>query len=219
MPISSQQISLPNCFDDIALVERLLNGDADALLQIYDRHSALVFAVACHVVRNVQTAEDISQEVFLHLWRKPKSCDSQRGLLATWLAVITRHRAIDYIRKHRKESNLDYTNIPVGESGNCEGYDWVDLDKVRAILRQLPAEHREIFELAYFGGLTHTEIAERTCQALGAVKSRIRSVLKNMRAILANAGQHEADGRKKPQTSSSRSRQITFSRRISPPVQ
>jgi RNA polymerase sigma-70 factor, ECF subfamily len=137
MLMGSPQASLPeapkaNCFDDAALVERLLNGDANALLQIYDRHSALVFTVACHVVHNVQTAEDISQEVFLQLWRKPESYVSQRGLLATWLAVITRHRAIDYIRKYRKESNLDYTNMPVEESGNCAAYDWVDLDKVRA---------------------------------------------------------------------------------------
>jgi RNA polymerase sigma-70 factor (ECF subfamily) len=123
------------------------------------------------------------------------------------------------MRKHRKESNLDYTNIPIEESENCEAYDWVDLDQVGAILRQLPAEHREAFELAYFGGLAHTEIAERTGQAPDAVKNRIRSVLRNMRAILANAGQHEADGRKKPQTSSSRSRQSAFSRHSSSPLQ
>jgi RNA polymerase sigma-70 factor (ECF subfamily) len=197
MPISPQQESFPEA-DDVALVEQLLDGDANALLQIYDRHSALVFTVACHVLHNVQTAEDISQEVFLQLWRKPRSYDSQRGLLATWLVVITRHRAIDYIRKQRKESNLGYTNIPIEESGNCEAYDWVDLDKVRAILKQLPAEHRETFELAYFGGLTHTEIAERTGQALGTVKSRIRSVLKNVRAILANVGQNREDRERSP---------------------
>jgi DNA-directed RNA polymerase specialized sigma24 family protein len=85
---TSQQVSFPKApkatyFDDVALVEN-------------DWHSALVFTVACHVVHDVKAAEYISQEVFLQLWRKPKSYDSQSGVLATWLAVITRHRAIDY---------------------------------------------------------------------------------------------------------------------------
>lgn len=188
MPFTSQGVSLPEVVratsDDQTLMNRLLDRDATALLEIYDRHSQLVFTVACHVVHNRQTAEDISQEVFLQLWNEPQSYNPERGILRTWLTVITRHRAIDYNRKHREEENLDYQNLPVDPSTNCGAYDWVDLDKVRALLQRLPIEQREVFELAYFGGLTHTEITERTGYPLGTVKSRIRLVLKNMRQTL-----------------------------------
>lgn len=173
--------------DDQTLMKQLLDRDASALLEIYDRHSKLVFTVACHVVHNCHTAEDILQEVFLQLWKEPKLFDAERGILRTWLAVVTRHRAIDYIRKLRKEVNLDYESLPICGSANGEGhYDWVDLDKVGALLLRLPIEQREVFELAYFSGLTHTEIAERTGYPLGTVKSRIRVALKSLREILSN---------------------------------
>lgn len=220
--ISSQPGNFPDApqasrFDDVSLMEQLLGGEDHALAEIYDRYSTLVFAVACHVVQNCHTAEDISQEVFLHLWRNPKSYDSQRGLLGPWLAVVTRRRAIDHIRKLRKESKLDYMALPIEETRKCDAYDWVDLEKVRAILKQIPGERREAFELAYFGGLTHTEIAERTGLALGTVKSRIRRVLENMRVTLANVQQCGNAKDNKPSVPPSRPRTSVFSHQFTPP--
>ena len=170
--------------DDVELMQKMAAGDDQALLEVYDLYSPLVYTIAFHVLRNAHSAEDISQEIFLQLWRDPAAYNPQRGRLRAWITVIARHRAIDHLRRQQKESQLPDGVLAIDRPGGRQFDHSLDLRKVRAICKRLPASQREVLELAYFGGLTHSEIVARTGAPLGTVKSRIRLALQNLRRIL-----------------------------------
>jgi RNA polymerase sigma-70 factor, ECF subfamily len=179
--------------EDVALMQKIAAGDDQALLEVYDLYSPLVYAIAFHVLRNAHAAEDISQEIFLQLWRDPAAYNPQRGRLRTWITIIARHRAIDHLRRQQKESQLPDGVLAIDRLGGRQFDHSLDLRKVRAICKRLPASQREVLELAYFGGFTHSEIVARTGEPLGTVKSRIRLALQNLRRILLG---DEKTGRK-----------------------
>ncbi|HEX8882745.1 MAG TPA: sigma-70 family RNA polymerase sigma factor [Candidatus Acidoferrum sp.] len=160
--------------NDTEIVTRLLAGDRAGFVRLYDQYSGLIYGVALRVLRNAAGAQDIVQEVFLQLWRNPASFDPQRGRLAPWLAVLTRHKAVDALRKRRFE--MESSEIPLPSSAVTvePDYTTVDAEKAQRFMKQLPVEQREVLELAYLDGLTHVEIASRLGQPLGTVKSRIR---------------------------------------------
>lgn len=166
---------------DATLVARLRSGDQAAMTTLYDRYSSLVYAVALRVVGETAVAEDILQEVFLQLWRNPGAFDAARGGLAPWLAVIARHKAIDHVRGRRPSAALEEVTLAV-DARLEEAADRAQAgEKVRTVLAGMPEEQRRALELAFFQGLTHTEIAERTGDPLGTVKTRIRSGLLQLR--------------------------------------
>jgi len=167
--------------EDAALVARVRSGDHAAMTTLYDRYSGLVYAVALRVLGETAAAEDILQEVFLQLWRNPGAFDAARGKLAPWLAVIARHRAIDQLRGRREHTDIE--DITLSVDAHLE--EAADRDraaaKVRGALGGMPAEQRKALEMAFFQGLTHTEIAQQTGDPLGTVKTRIRNGLIQLR--------------------------------------
>ena len=175
------------------LMVRVSEGDEKSLMVIYDRYSSLAYGLAFQVLRDASAAEDIMQEVFLRLWRDPKTFDANRGSLAAWITINARHRAVDYWRKHRRESQLPEDSQGAEPAANQPEY-MPDMDKVRTILRTLPAALRDLLELSYFAGLSHSEIVTRTGLPLGTVKSRIRRALQIVRETLMPEGVKQKNG-------------------------
>lgn len=173
--------------DDAALIAQLRDGDENAMASLYDRYSGVVYGVALRVLGDTMAAEDVLQEVFLQLWRNPHSFDPARGSLAPWLAVIARNRAIDLLRKRPQQEDEDISELPIATSVNLEdaAAQRQAIEKVRSVLAGLPAEQRRTLEMAFFEGMTHTEIAAKTGDPLGTVKTRVRSALLAVRKALA----------------------------------
>jgi len=170
--------------DDAALLEAVAEGNQDAMAAVYDRYSKIVYCIALRVLREPSLAEDVMQEVLLQVWRRPQSFVAQRGNLAAWLSVVTRNRAIDVLRKRSPLDSLGDLPLPDPRNMALESEQAWLIDKVRVALETLPAEQQGPLELAYFQGLSHTEIAERTGSPLGTVKTRIRAGLMSIRKAM-----------------------------------
>jgi len=170
---------------DSMLISRIRAGDEDALAALHDRYSQVVYSVALRVLGETTQAEDILQEIFLQLWRNPQTFDSNRGSLGAWLAVITRHRAIDQLRRRRPESDIEDVVVAVDTRLEQTTDRNMAIAKIRAVVERLPAEQRKPLEMAFFEGLTHSEIASKTGEPLGTIKTRIRSALLTLRKALA----------------------------------
>ena len=177
---------------DADLLERMRAGDESALGGLYDRFSAVVHALVMHVLRDRDEAEDVVEEVFWQAWRQAERFDASRGAVSTWLLTIARSRALDRLRARKRQreepmpdSAPDTTIDETAEdpSGFAEAAERRKL--VRAALDGLPREQREALELAYFGGLSQTEIAERTGLPLGTVKTRMRLAMQKLKERLA----------------------------------
>ncbi len=180
--------------DDAALMASMATGETRALEALYDRYAALVFSVAYRILHDSQLAQDVAQEVFLRLWRQPTSFDPERGRFVSWLMSVTRNRALDELRRVTRRVRLEEQDEdPVRDLATADRMDdpalGVELSEqrsaVRAAMTRLPPEQRRAIELAYFGGLTQTEIAERTGDPLGTVKTRIRLGMQKLREALA----------------------------------
>jgi len=168
--------------DDLRLVARLRAGDQQALSELYDRYSSVVYGVALRILQDTGAAEDLLQDIFLQLWRKPDAFDSSRGSLGAWLAVIARNRSIDRLRQRRPESDIENCVIASGTDLRDETERSLVIEKVRVVMNEMSPDQRTAMELAFFEGLTHTEIAEKTGEPLGTIKTRIRSGLQMLRA-------------------------------------
>jgi RNA polymerase sigma-70 factor (ECF subfamily) len=172
---------------DSALVERMMAGDEGALAALYDRYSGMLFAMLVRTLRDPQAAEEILQDLFLQLWRGAARFDATRGSLPAWLMVIGRNRALSRLRtREHREIPEDIEAFPanaVPSSVNLEDDAERSLlmEKLRTAMATLPAEQREAVELAYFEGMTQTEIAARTGSPLGTVKSRVRSAMQSLK--------------------------------------
>jgi len=168
--------------NDMRLVARIRAGDETAMSELYDRYGKVVYAVALRVLQETGAAEDVLQEILVQLWRRPDSFDASRGSLAAWLTVITRNRAIDRVRKRRPEVELEDIVIAGGPDLSDEAERALMVERIRGALTEMNPGQRKALELAYFEGLTHTEIAEKTGEPLGTIKTRIRSALQQLRA-------------------------------------
>jgi RNA polymerase sigma-70 factor (ECF subfamily) len=179
--------------DDEELMQRLFYRDINAFRALFDRYGNLAYSTTLRIVRDTQIAEDMVQEIFLRIWRKPDSYVAQRGRFATWLTSVSRNRAVDEVRS-RKRRYRHETASPEEQERDIPGPERDDpaltaelSDQRRLILaalRELPVEQRQVIELAYFGGLTQQEIAERLSQPLGTVKTRIRLGMQKLRVAL-----------------------------------
>jgi len=179
---------------DEELMRRLFHKDRRAFEAIFDRYGDLVYSTALRVLRDAHLAQDVSQEIFVRLWRKPESYVAERGRFLTWLISVTRNRAVDEIRsrgrrlRHETASPEEQEReIPAGEANDpaLNAQLAEQARTVRAALTELPPEQRQVIELAYFGGLTQQEISDRLDQPLGTVKTRIRLGMQKLRAALA----------------------------------
>lgn len=155
------------------------------MADLYDRYSGIVYGVALRVLGDTTAAEDVLQEIFLQLWRKPQAFNADRGRLAPWLAVIARNRAIDLLRKRPVEEEIDELAVSTRVDLEDLAAQHLAVEKVRGVVADLPPEQRRVLEMAFFEGLTHTEIAGKTGEPLGTVKTRIRSALLAIRKVLS----------------------------------
>lgn len=177
-------INSPSASQDDALLARVRNGDEQAMAALYDRYAKVIYSVALRVLRDRGAAEDVMQEVLMQVWRSPDGFEATRGSLGGWLAVVARNRAIDALRRKRPVDAVDILTLPSGYDLANEAERNSLAEKAREIVRRLPLEQRKMLELAFFDGLTHTEIAGMTDEPLGTVKTRIRSALTTLRKAL-----------------------------------
>ena len=169
---------------DAALLELVAGRDQRAMAEIFRRYGGLVYSIALRVLKDRGHAEDLTQEVFFQVWRNPGAFQPNRGALGAWLVVVARNRAIDSIRRRRPTDSLDDHVLPSAANLADEAERDAMMRKVRGAMSNLPQEQRIPLELAYFEGLTQTEIAERTGDPLGTVKTRIRLALTTLRRSL-----------------------------------
>jgi RNA polymerase sigma-70 factor (ECF subfamily) len=170
---------------DVSLVTAIRSADQGAMAALYDRYSSIVYAVALRVLQDTGAAEDVLQDIFMQLWRNPGLFDASRGNMAAWLAVITRHRAIDALRRRRPENDIADVVVSVETDFAGDADRSRAMDRVRGALQTMPTPQRSALEMAYFEGLTHNEIAEKTGEPLGTIKTRIRTGLLSLRKVLA----------------------------------
>jgi RNA polymerase sigma-70 factor (ECF subfamily) len=166
---------------DEALIGRVRANDQIAMAEIFDRYGGLVYSVALRILRDPGQAEDVLQEIFVQVWKAPSSFVQGRGSMAAWLAVVARNRAIDSLRQRRP--TVPIGEVPIASTTNLtlETERNTIMAKVRRLLKTLPEEQQRSLELAFFEGLTHSEIAAKTGDPLGTVKTRIRSALTSLR--------------------------------------
>ena len=177
---------------DAVLVKRLQRRDPNALAELYDRYGRLAYSLILRVVRDTGVAEDLVQETFLRVWNRMQGFDAEKGAIGPWLLAVARNRAIDYLRsttgRARNTLELETTEHP--SLYNDMEKDLLVADKarrVKAAMEKLSANQRQVIELAYFEGLSQTEMAERMGQPLGTVKTWVRTALKNLRDELGAA--------------------------------
>jgi RNA polymerase sigma-70 factor (ECF subfamily) len=179
--------------DDEALLRLIIHQQTEALSVLYDRYSRLVYSLAFQMMGDAASAEEITQDVFFRIWEKAQTYRADQARVSTWITSITRYRAIDLLR--RRGTRPDHTSlawddlplnvIPVAEA-NPEDMTELSLlqKRVRDAIAILPAEQKNVLALAYFKGLTHSEIAALLGDPLGTVKTRIRAGMQKLRDIL-----------------------------------
>jgi RNA polymerase sigma-70 factor, ECF subfamily len=163
--------------EDAVLIAQTRQRNQDAFAVLYDRYSSLVYSVAMRVLKNPAAAEDVLHDVFLQLWHSPEKFEASRGNLASWLAVIARNRAIDGTRRERPRVDPEDVVLVSPVDIHSEAERSAVAEKVRGVLKTMPEVQRRAVEMAFFDGMTHVEIADKTHEPLGTVKTRIRSGL------------------------------------------
>ncbi len=162
---------------DSSLLAMVQQGHEQAMAQLFERHSKLVYSVALRVLRDPAAAEDVLQEIFMQIWRTPTSFIATRGSLGGWLAFVSRNRSVDLLRKKRPTESFE--DVPFASPYDLanDAEQNLMLERVRILVAELPEEQRKALEMAFFEGLTPSEIAEKTECPLGTVKTRIRSAV------------------------------------------
>ena len=176
--------------DDRAAVDRMAGGDTSALAALYDRHARAIYSLAMRIVSDAAEAEDVVQDVFTQAWRQAKQYDAARAPVAAWLMIITRARALDRLRRRR--SRITATEIDAGTphprdpdpSQETLVITAEQAERLRGALGDLPDGQRTAIELAYYQGLTQSDIAEKLQEPLGTIKTRIRAGLQKLREAL-----------------------------------
>ena len=178
---------------DEALIALVARGDDSALGELYDRVGRVAYGIAYRILRDERLAEDAVQEGFLAVWRSAAAFRAERAKASTWIVTLVHRRAVDIVRREerRRTESLDADALPDAPdpSGSAEDEAWLgfERDRVLAAIRTLPDAQRETIELAYYGGYSQSELAERLGVPLGTIKSRMFAGLARLREVLDDA--------------------------------
>jgi RNA polymerase sigma factor (sigma-70 family) len=175
---------------DEALVLLAARSEQTALGELYDRYGRPAYGLALRVLRDEALAEDAVQDAFLALWRTASRFVPERGTASTWILTLVQRRAVDLVRREerRRADSLEQAPEQGGNAADEEAWLRLQRERVQEALRQLPDQQREALELAYYGGFTQSELAERLGQPLGTIKSRMFSGLSRLRELLGDPG-------------------------------
>jgi RNA polymerase sigma-70 factor (ECF subfamily) len=188
---------------DEAIVALVARSDQSALAELYDRFGRLAYGVALRVLRDEKLAEDAVQEAFLAAWRTADRFMPERAKASTWLLTLVHRRAVDLVRREerrRVESLPD--EVEQASTGSAEDDAWLrfERERVQWALKRLPDQQREALELAYYGGFTQSELAERLGQPVGTIKSRMFAGLTRLRELLGEPGSTDTTWKPTPST-------------------
>ncbi len=171
---------------EIALMRRLVSRDQSALSELYHQYGRLVYSLAVKILQNADSAEEVTQDVFLRVWNNAMQWNSERGRLSTWLLIITRSVAIDRLRRDKHTTATTLAEEAITASTN--GLSWLDKSQLYTLLQKLPDDQRILIEQAFLAGFTHSELAEHFDLPLGTVKSRIRAGLARLKDLWKLSG-------------------------------
>jgi RNA polymerase sigma-70 factor (ECF subfamily) len=179
---------------DEALVALAARSEQTALAELYDRYGRPAYGLALRILRDQALAEDAVQEAFLSVWRTAARFVPERGSAGTWILTLVHRRAVDIVRREERRRADSLEQAPEPGGGGADEEAWLRLrrERVQEALRQLPDHQREALELAYYGGFTQSELAERLGQPLGTIKSRMFAGLARMRELLGEPGTETA---------------------------
>jgi RNA polymerase sigma-70 factor (ECF subfamily) len=188
---------------DEAIVALVARSDHDALAELYDRFGRVAYGLALRILRDPSLAEDAVQEAFLQAWRSADTFMPERARAGTWLLTLVHRRAVDLVRREerRRAEPIDAAGERAGD-GLVDEQAWLryQRERVQSALRQLPDQQREALELAYYGGFSQSELAERLGQPIGTIKSRMFSGLGRLRELLAESNEGERTWEPRPFT-------------------
>ena len=178
---------------DEALVALAARADDGALAELYDRFGHVAYGLALRVVRDPALAEDAVQEAFLTVWRSAARFVPERAKASTWILTLVHRRAVDVVRREQPRRAEPIEAAPQASARATEDEAWLRLQRARVqeALRQLPDQQREALELAYYGGFTQSELADRLGEPLGTIKSRMFAGLARLRELLETGGDEE----------------------------
>ena len=180
---------------DEALIARAAEGDETALAALYDRYALVAYGLALRVLRDAALAEDAVQEAFLAVWRSAHRYIPERSKPSTWILTFVHRRAVDLVRHEERRRADPLTDVEAVLGGMVDEDAWqrLERERVQTALRKLPDHQRESIELAYYGGFTQSELAERLGQPLGTIKSRMFTGLERLRELLTEPD-HDGEG-------------------------
>jgi len=177
--------------DDIYLMAQIARQDDHALHTLYQQYGTAVYSLAYRVLQNTTLAEEATQDTFLKIWQQKTTWDPAKGALKSWLLTIAHHTAIDRLRREARQPATHPEAIEDVEAfGTLRPETWQDDILLRSLIQHIPAEQATLIELAFFGGLSHSEIAERTALPLGTIKTRLRSGLRKLRELWLETSNH-----------------------------
>jgi RNA polymerase sigma factor (sigma-70 family) len=188
---------------DEAVVALVARSDDTALAELYDRFGRVAYGVALRILRDEKLAEDAVQEGFLAAWRSADRFMPERGKASTWILTLVHRRAVDLVRREdRRRADELVDDLEPSPSDSAEDDAWLrfERERVQAALKQLPDQQREALELAYYGGFSQSELAERLGQPVGTIKSRMFTGLARLRELLAEPGAGETSWKPTPST-------------------
>jgi RNA polymerase sigma-70 factor (ECF subfamily) len=179
-------MSMTTPIDDSATMRRVVQGDQTALMALYDAYGRLVFSIALRIMGDSALAEEVTQDAFLKAWQQAAKWTPERGALKSWLMAIAHNAALDALRRERRQP-LQSLDEDDRDEVAAELGDWQDAALTGALLERLPSEQRQLVELAFYGGLSHSQIAARLSMPLGTVKTRLRTALIYLREVLSES--------------------------------
>jgi RNA polymerase sigma factor (sigma-70 family) len=179
---------------DEAVVALVARSEEAALAELYDRHGRAAYALARRILRDPNLAEDAVQDAFLSIWRGAARFVPERAGALSWIMTLVHRRAVDLVRREQRRRTEPLDDVPAAAEGSAEDAVWLrfERERVQAALRRLPDQQRETLELAYYGGFTQQQLAERLGRPLGTIKSQMYAALRNLHEILEPSVREES---------------------------